>query len=109
MLRVIYLVFTEGYAASPGRSLTRHDLSGEAIRLGRLLLQLLPEPEVYGIAALMLFQESPCARTSATGDLVLLEEQRRSAAHRTRTCRPASAARLTIVEELCPQRKRRTE
>jgi len=57
VLRVVYLVFNEGYSASSGASLTRHDLSGEAIRLGRLLLELLPEPEVAGLLALMLLQE----------------------------------------------------
>lgn len=79
VLQVIYLVFNEGYSASFGASLTRADLSGEAIRLGRLLLQLLPEPEVMGILALMLLHESRrAARTSETGDLVLLEQQDRS-------------------------------
>ncbi|MBS0155323.1 MAG: RNA polymerase sigma factor [Nitrospira sp.] len=79
VLRVVYLVFNEGYSASFGTSLTRADLSGEAIRLGRLLLQLLPEPEVIGLLALMLLHESRRqARTSANGDLVLLEQQDRS-------------------------------
>ncbi len=79
VLHVIYLVFNEGYSASSGTSLTRADLSGEAIRLGRLLLTLLPEPEVMGLLALMLLHESRRpARTSATGDLVLLEHQDRS-------------------------------
>jgi RNA polymerase sigma-70 factor (ECF subfamily) len=79
VLQVVYLVFNEGYSASSGDSLTRADLSGEAIRLGRLLLQLLPEPEVAGLLALMLLQESRrVARTSAHGDLVLLENQDRS-------------------------------
>jgi hypothetical protein len=79
VLRVIYLVFNEGYAASSGASLTRHDLSGEAIRLGRLLVGLLPEPEAIGLLALMLLQESRrAARASLTGDLVLLEDQDRS-------------------------------
>ncbi len=79
VLRVVYLVFNEGYSASSGASLTRPDLSGEAIRLGRLLLELLPEPEVMGLLALMLLQESRrAARTSPTGDLVLLEDQDRS-------------------------------
>jgi RNA polymerase sigma-70 factor (ECF subfamily) len=79
VLRVIYLVFNEGYSASSGASLTRHDLAEEAIRLGRLLLELLPEPEVQGLLALMLLHESRrAARTSPTGDLVLMEDQDRS-------------------------------
>jgi RNA polymerase sigma-70 factor (ECF subfamily) len=76
---VVYLVFNEGYSASFGQELTRSDLSGEAIRLGRLLVELLPEPEVIGLLALMLLQESRrAARSSATGELVLLEVQDRS-------------------------------
>ena len=79
VLQVIYLVFNEGYSASSGASLTRSDLSGEAIRLGRLLIELLPEPEVVGLLALMLLQESRrVARTSPTGELILLENQDRS-------------------------------
>ncbi len=79
VLRVIYLVFNEGYAASSGASLTRHDLSGEAIRLARLLVELLPEPEAIGLLALLLLHESRRdARTSPSGDLVLLEDQERS-------------------------------
>ena len=79
VLRVIYLVFNEGYAASSGSSVTRHDLSGEAIRLGRLLVELLPEAEAIGLLALMLLHDSRrAARTSATGDVVLLEDQDRS-------------------------------
>ncbi len=79
VLRVVYLVFNEGYSASSGESLTRHDLCGEAIRLGRLLIELLPEPEVMGLLALMLLHESRRAsRTSPVGELVLLEEQDRS-------------------------------
>ncbi|HEX2825179.1 MAG TPA: RNA polymerase sigma factor [Burkholderiales bacterium] len=79
VLRVVYLVFNEGYSASSGEELTRHDLSAEAIRLGRLLLELLPEPEVMGLLALMLIQESRrAARTTASGEIVLLDEQDRS-------------------------------
>src|SRR3984957_1594508 len=79
VLQVIYLVFTEGYSASAGGSLTRSDLSGEAIRLGRLLVELLPEPESKGLLALMLLHESRRdARTSPEGDLVLLDDQDRS-------------------------------
>jgi len=79
VLQVVYLVFNEGYSASSGDSVTRADLSGEAIRLGRLILDLLPEPEVAGLLALMLLQESRrTARTSPSGDLVLLEDQDRS-------------------------------
>lgn len=79
VLRVIYLVFNEGYAASSGASLMRHDLSAEAIRLGRLLVDLLPEPEAIGLLALMLLHESRRAsRTSESGELVLLEDQDRS-------------------------------
>ncbi len=79
VLRVIYLVFNEGYSASSGESLTRPDLSGEAIRLGRLLIELLPEPEALGLLALMLLQESRrAARTSPAGELILLADQDRS-------------------------------
>lgn len=79
VLEVIYLVFNEGYSASSGASVTRSDLSAEAIRLGRLLLELLPEPEAAGLLALMLLQESRrAARTSPAGDLILLEDQNRS-------------------------------
>jgi RNA polymerase sigma-70 factor (ECF subfamily) len=79
VLQVIYLVFNEGYSASSGDSLTRADLSGEAIRLGRLLMELLPEAEVIGLLALMLLQESRrAARSTPDGELVLLEDQDRS-------------------------------
>jgi RNA polymerase sigma-70 factor (ECF subfamily) len=79
VLRVVYLVFNEGYSASAGDSLMRPDLSGEAIRLGRLLVALLPEPEAIGLLALMLLQDSRRgARTSPAGDLIPLEEQDRS-------------------------------
>jgi RNA polymerase sigma-70 factor (ECF subfamily) len=79
VLRVIYLVFNEGYSASSGASVTRADLSGEAIRLGRLLFELLPQPEAAGLLALMLLQESRrAARSTPQGDLILLEDQDRS-------------------------------
>ena len=79
VLHVVYLVFNEGYSASSGAMVTRADLSGEAIRLGRLLQALLPEPEVMGLLALMLLQESRrAARTSPEGELILLENQDRS-------------------------------
>lgn len=79
VLRVVYLIFNEGYSASSGASLTRSDLSAEAIRLGRLIMELLPEPEAAGLLALMLLQESRrIARTSPAGELILLEDQDRS-------------------------------
>jgi RNA polymerase sigma-70 factor (ECF subfamily) len=79
VLRVVYLVFNEGYSPSSGASLTRHDLSGEAIRVARLLVELLPEPEALGLLALMLLQESRrSARASPAGDLILLQDQDRS-------------------------------
>jgi len=79
VLQVIYLVFNEGYSAAAGAEVTRAELTGEAIRLGRLLTELQPEPEVIGLLALMLFQESRrAARTSPAGDLILLENQNRS-------------------------------
>src|SRR5690606_21541862 len=79
VLQVVYLMFNEGYSASQGDSLIRQDLSSEAIRLGRLLCELLPEPEALGLLALMLLQDSRrAARTTADGDLILLDEQDRS-------------------------------
>jgi RNA polymerase sigma-70 factor, ECF subfamily len=100
VLRVVYLVFNEGYAASSGSSVTRADLSAEAIRLGRLIFELLPEPEVAGLLALMLLHESRrAARTSPSGELILLEEQDRSLwdraqiAEGTRLVREALASR----------------
>jgi RNA polymerase sigma-70 factor (ECF subfamily) len=83
VLRVIYLVFNEGYAASSGAVLTRHDLSTEAIRLGRLLVELLAEPEALGLLALMLLHESRrAARTAGSGEIILLDDQDRSLWHR---------------------------
>jgi RNA polymerase sigma-70 factor (ECF subfamily) len=79
VLDVIYLVFTEGYSATQGEILTRPDLSTEAIRLGRLVVKLMPDPEAVGLLALMLLQESRRAtRTAANGDLILLADQDRS-------------------------------
>ena len=79
VLQVIYLVFNEGYSAAAGAVVTRAELTGEAIRLGRLLIELQPEPEVVGLLALLLLQESRrAARTSAAGELILLEQQDRS-------------------------------
>ncbi len=79
VLQVLYLIFTEGYSASSGASVTRADLAQEAIRLGRLLLDLLPESEVMGLLALMLLQDSRrAARSSAQGEVILLEDQDRS-------------------------------
>jgi RNA polymerase sigma-70 factor, ECF subfamily len=79
VLQVIYLVFNEGYSAAAGAEVTRAELTGEAIRLGRLVMELQPEPEVVGLLALMLLQESRrAARTSPTGELILLEHQDRA-------------------------------
>src|SRR5205814_3126850 len=79
VLSVIYLVFNEGYSASYGDTLTRPDLSGEAIRLGRLMVELLPDPEVMGLLALMLLHESRrTARATPEGDLILLQDQDRA-------------------------------
>ncbi len=101
VLVVVYLVFNEGYSASSGGSLTRADLSAEAIRLGRLLAELLPDPEAMGLLALMLLQESRrAARTSSTGDLILLEDQNRSLWNREKI-----AAAKTLVEQALASRR----
>jgi RNA polymerase sigma-70 factor (ECF subfamily) len=101
VLRVIYLVFNEGYSASAGGSLTRAELSAEAIRLGRLLLALQPEPETTGLLALMLLQESRrAARTSTDGNLVLLEDQDRSLWHRDQITEG-----LALVEQALSSRR----
>jgi RNA polymerase sigma-70 factor, ECF subfamily len=101
VLQVIYLVFNEGYVASSGPAVTRTDLSDEAIRLGRLLLELLPEPEVMGLLALMLLHESRRpARTSAAGDLVLLADQ-----DRTLWDRPRMAEGIRLVERALASRR----
>ncbi len=95
VLRVIYLVFNEGYSASSGESLTRHDLSAEAIRLGRLLMELLPDAEAMGLLALMLLHDSRrAARITPTGDLILLEDQDRSLWNRDQIAEGA-----TLVEQ----------
>ena len=101
VLRVIYLVFNEGYSASAGESLTRADLSAEAIRLGRLLVDLLPEPEASGLLALMLLQESRrAARASASGDLIRLEDQ-----DRTRWNRELIGEGVALVERALGTRR----
>ena len=101
VLQVIYLVFNEGYSASSGTSLTRHALSGEAIRLGKLLMELLPEPEVMGLLALMLLQESRrSARTSPDGEMVLLDHQDRSLWNRD-----LISEGLALVEEALQSRR----
>ncbi len=98
VLRVIYLVFNEGYLASSGATLTRHDLSGEAIRLGRLLVALLPEPEAVGLLALMLLQESRrAARTSPSGELVLLGDQDRALWNRAQIAEGSALARGALA------------
>jgi RNA polymerase sigma-70 factor (ECF subfamily) len=101
VLHVIYLVFNEGYSASSGDSLTRHDLSAEAIRLGRLLVELLPEPEAVGLLGLMLLHESRReARTSGDGDVVLLDDQDRS-----RWNRAMIAEGVTLVQRALRSRQ----
>ncbi|MCI0630828.1 MAG: RNA polymerase sigma factor [Phycisphaerales bacterium] len=101
VLHVVYLVFNEGYSATSGDSVTRADLSGEAIRLGRLLMELLPEPEVIGLLALMLLQESRrAARSSPAGDLILLEDQDRSLWNRDQI-----AEGLALVERAVASRR----
>lgn len=101
VLQVVYLVFNEGYSATSGESLTRSDLSGEAIRLGRLLMQLLAEPEVAGLLALMLLQESRrAARTSSSGDLILLEDQDRSVWNREQI-----SEGISLVEQALASRR----
>ena len=100
VLRVIYLVFNEGYDASSGDVLTRPDLSGAAIRLGRQLADLLPEPETEGLLALMLLQESRrTARTSASGDLILLADQDRSRWNRRQIEEGVALARRALTSD----------
>jgi RNA polymerase sigma-70 factor (ECF subfamily) len=101
VLRVVYLVFNEGYSASAGASVTRHDLSAEAIRLGRLVVELLPEPEAIGLLALMLLHESRRdTRSSPEGDLVLLADQ-----DRTRWDRARIADGLALVQRALASRR----
>lgn len=98
VLRVIYLVFNEGYSASSGESITRVDLSGEAIRLGRHLAELLPEPEAVGLLALMLLQDSRRdARTSPEGELILLADQDRSLWDRDRIAEGVALAERALT------------
>jgi RNA polymerase sigma-70 factor (ECF subfamily) len=100
VLAVVYLVFNEGYSASSGNSVTRSDLSEEAIRLGRLLVGLLPDPEAMGLLALMLLQESRrTARTSADGDLILLEDQDRSFWDRAKIAEASSLVEQAISSQ----------
>jgi len=101
VLQVIYLVFNEGYSAAAGAEVTRAELTGEAIRLGRLLAELQPDPEVIGLLALMLLQESRrAARTSPTGELILLEHQDRSLWNR-----PHIEEGLALVEKALSSRR----
>jgi RNA polymerase sigma-70 factor (ECF subfamily) len=98
VLRVVYLVFNEGYAATSGSELVRADLSAEAIRLGRLLVELLPEPEAAGLLALMLLQDSRrAARTTGSGDIVLLEAQDRSLWDRAAIAEGLALARRALA------------
>ena len=98
VLHVVYLVFNEGYSASSGASLTRHDLSGEAIRLGRLLAELLPEADVIGLLALMLLHESRrAARATPSGELVLLDDQDRSLWNRAQIAEGSSLVERALT------------
>jgi RNA polymerase sigma-70 factor (ECF subfamily) len=101
VLQVVYLVFNEGYSAGAGAEVTRAELTGEAIRLGRLLTELQPEPEAIGLLALMLLQESRrAARTSPTGELILLEHQ-----DRTLWNRPLITEGVALVERALGSRR----
>jgi RNA polymerase sigma-70 factor, ECF subfamily len=98
VLRVIYLVFNEGYSASSGESVIRTDLSSEAIRLGRLLIELLPDPEAMGLLALMLLQESRrAARTTPEGEIILLMDQDRSLWNREQIREGVSLVRRALA------------
>jgi RNA polymerase sigma-70 factor (ECF subfamily) len=101
VLRVVYLVFNEGYSASSGAAVTRHDLSSEAINLGRLLVELLPEPEALGLLALMVLHVSRrAARSSPSGELILLNDQDRLLWNRDRI-----AEGLALVERALAARQ----
>jgi RNA polymerase sigma-70 factor (ECF subfamily) len=98
ILQVVYLVFNEGYSASSGGSLMRPDLSGEAIRLARLIVELLPEPEAVGLLALLLIQESRrAARTTPAGELILLENQDRSLWNRNQIAEGAALVEQALA------------
>jgi RNA polymerase sigma-70 factor (ECF subfamily) len=100
VLRVVYLVFNEGYSASSGESATRADLSGEAIRLGRLILDLLPEPEVQGLLALMLLHEARReTRHTADGEVILLDDQDRSKWNRALIAEGAALVRASLQSQ----------
>lgn len=101
VLRVIYLVFNEGYFASFGSSLTRTDLSSEAIRLGRLLVELLPDSEAIGLLALMLLHDSRrSTRASSSGEVILLEDQDRSLWNRDQIVEGASLVRRALASRM---------
>jgi len=101
VLRVVYLVFNEGYSASSGEEVTRRDLSGEAIRLARLLIELLPEAEALGLLGLMLLHESRrAARTTPEGDLILLEDQDRSLWNREQIAEGLELVRRAMASRL---------
>jgi len=109
VLRVIYLVFNEGYSASSGPALMRVDLSAEAIRLGRLLVALLPDPEAIGLLALMLLQESRrAARTSPDGEIVLLDEQDRSRWNREQIAEGSALVRQALARGAGPRQAARS-
>jgi RNA polymerase sigma-70 factor (ECF subfamily) len=100
VLRVVYLVFNEGYSASSGESATRADLSGEAIRLGRLILDLLPEPEVQGLLALMLLHEARReTRHTPDGEVILLDDQDRSKWNRALIAEGAALVRASLQSQ----------
>ena len=100
VLHVVYLVFNEGYSAASGAEVTRSELTGEAIRLGRLLVELQPEPEVLGLLGLMLLHESRrAARTSATGELILLENQDRALWNREQIAEGVALVEKAVISQ----------